>query len=124
MIPNNFLQPKGGARQPPPSIQTPILNRFGHVHGGDIFVALEVRNGAGDLEDSGIAAGGQTQLFHVAFEEGVAFGIEFAEALDEPARHLGIGKGGNAVEAFDWGAFSLPPPLSPISGTDVSFLFF
>jgi len=33
-----------------PSIQTPILNRFGRMHGGDLFLCLKVGDGAGDLD--------------------------------------------------------------------------
>jgi len=61
----------------------------------------EVGDGTGDFEDAGVAAGGEAQVIHGAFEEGAAFVIELAEALDEAARHLGIGKDGNSVEAFE-----------------------
>lgn len=50
-------------------MQAPILDGFAQVHGGNVFLLLKVRDGAGDFEDSGVAADRQAQVLDGLFEK-------------------------------------------------------
>ena len=69
--------------------------------GGEGFAAIEVGQGAGDLEDAVMGAGGEIQGDHGLFEIGFAFGVELAVAADLPRGHGGVGaRLGPAEAAF------------------------
>ena len=53
-------------------IQAPVLNRFGQVLLTDVFGSVQVGNRAGNLEDAGVGAGGETEPVGDHFQEAVA----------------------------------------------------
>jgi hypothetical protein len=47
-----------------PHLPWPILQRFRQMRRGDLFVAREVGDGAGELEDTVVGEGGEAELAH------------------------------------------------------------
>jgi hypothetical protein len=63
----------------------------------NVCAAVKIRNRAGNLEDAGVGAGGETETVSDHFEESVAGGVRLAELFDETGSHLGV--------TVDFGAF-------------------
>ena len=57
---------------------------------GDIGFGGEVGDGAGDLEDAVVGAGGEALLLHGALEQALGVGGELAEGADLLGGHLRI----------------------------------
>ena len=68
--------------------------------GLDIGEAGQVGDGAGDLDDAGVGAGGQAQAVDDAFQGGLAVGGKGTEAFQELGGHLRIGEDAGAGESF------------------------
>ncbi len=66
----------------------------------DVGEAGEVGNGAGDLDDAGVGAGGQAQAVDDALQGGLAVGGEGTEAFQKFGGHLCVGEDAGASEAL------------------------
>ena len=64
-------------------IEGAVLDRLGDVGGGDGVGAGEVGDGAGDLEDAGVGAGGEAEPVGDELQHPVAGGVRLAELPDE-----------------------------------------
>jgi len=58
----------------PIPVERAVRDRLQHVVGADVRGAGEVGQGAGDLEDPVVGAGGEVQLLHRVLQIGRAFG--------------------------------------------------
>ena len=65
----------------------------------DVGEVGEVGDGAGDLDDAGVRAGGQAQAVDDALQGGLAIGGEGTEAFLEFGGHLCVGEDAGAGEA-------------------------
>ena len=75
-------------------IQTSIINCFRQMSGLDVFAAVEVGNGAGNLEDSVVCTRGESKPIHGVFEHVATCFIQVAILLDKLRGHLRIGVDG------------------------------
>ena len=80
------------------AVQRAVLDGFEQVGLPDGFGLGEVGDGAGDLEDAVVGAGGQRELFHGLLEQVAHAGIERAVALDLRRGHTGVGREARAAE--------------------------
>ena len=87
---------------PHPPIETAILNRFRQMLLADMLGAFEIGDGAGDLEDARVAAGGEAEALGDEFEEAVAGFVRFAMLADEARRHLGVAVDAAVLRRFFW----------------------
>ena len=78
--------------------------------GGDVFDPLEVGDGAGDLEDAGIGAGGEAELVDGLFQKGLGALPDLAVFFQVPGGHLGVAVNAPAGQAL---ALNLPGPVHP-----------
>ena len=69
------------------------------VVGGDRVGAGEVGDGARDLEDAVVGAGGEVELLHGLLEKLAERRIDGAMLADLRVRHAGVGAGARAGEA-------------------------
>src|SRR4051812_9494904 len=76
----------------------------------DPLRAGEVRDGAGDLEDAVVSAGGERELFHRLLQQVTERRVEGAVFLELRGGHAGIGGQFGAAEA---GELRLPRLLDP-----------
>ena len=83
-----------------PPIQTPVLNRLSQVLLADMLGVLEIGDGAGDLENPAVAAGGEAEALGDEFEEAVASFVRLAMFADEARRHLRVAVDAAGAEAF------------------------
>lgn len=84
---------------------------FQNVGGADVGGAFEVGEGAGDLEDAVVSAGGETHFLHGVFEIAGTFRIQLAILAGLAGRHGGVG-----------GVFRLfEPLLLDLSGREHAF---
>ena len=83
-----------------PPIQTPILNRLSQVLLADVFRSIKIGNGACDLENTRVAAGGEAEAFGDEFEEAMAGFVRLAMLADETRRHLGVAVDSAGVETL------------------------
>src|SRR5271156_5027160 len=67
------------ALAPVTAVERAVLDRFGDVGNGQLCLAFEVGDGAGDLQDAIVGAGTEALLLHGAFEKLLGIGAEFAE---------------------------------------------
>jgi hypothetical protein len=63
----------------PHPIQRSVLDRFADVVGGDGAAAVEVRDGAGDLQDSGVGARAQAQAVDRQLQQPLAGAVHLAQ---------------------------------------------
>jgi hypothetical protein len=71
-------------------VQTAVLYGFGDVFHGDVAAAGKVGDGAGDLENAAVSAGGQAQLVDGGFQKTLRVLADTTEAFDVAASHLGV----------------------------------
>ena len=83
-----------------PPIQTPILNRLRKMLLANIFRTIKIGNGACDLENARVAAGGETEAFGDELEKAVTGFVRLAVFADEARRHLGVAVDAAVTEAF------------------------
>ena len=93
------------------AIQTAILDGFGEVLGGDGGGMIEVGDGAGDLEDAVVGAGGEAHAADGHFEgafagvvesAGVLHGARLFHAGADLARRLGRGYAAQLLEGTEF----------------------
>src|ERR1700679_4176156 len=77
--------------RPVAAIESAVLDGFREVRDGEISGAFKVGDGAGDLEDAVVSAGGKTLLLHGALEESLGVGRELAVGANLAGGHLRIG---------------------------------
>jgi hypothetical protein len=58
------------------------LNRFGNVFALHPWIAFQIGNRSGYLQDSIMGAGAQALLLHGSFQQAFAIGIQFAISSD------------------------------------------
>ncbi len=66
----------------------------------DLRTTGEVGNGAGELENAGVAAGRESELVRDLFQQGITLSIKLAKAADVASLHLTVGmqaEGGQAL---------------------------
>ena len=73
-----------------PSIQAPILNRFGDVARLHFLRAGEIRDGTADFEHAALGTGAEAQPVDCVLEELFGIFFEYAVTLDVPSSHLRI----------------------------------
>jgi len=61
------------------------------VLGLDLIRGVEVGEGAGDLEDAVVGAGGEIEVVHRLLQQGVGLGFELAVLADELGGHGAVG---------------------------------
>jgi hypothetical protein len=96
-----------------PPVQRSVLNRLGQMLLADLFAAGEVGNGAGDFEDAGVGAGGETEAVGDHLHQFLSGLVEGAELSDLARFH-----GGVADCAATGETFPLDLPGSFHSGAD------
>ena len=69
---------------PVASVQSAVLDGFGDVRDGQMFGSFQVGDGARDLEDAIVGAGGETLLCMARSSRRSAVGTEFAVVADLP----------------------------------------
>src|ERR1700674_5452798 len=77
-----------------PAVERPVLNRLGDVGGAEVGGALEVGQGAGDLEDAVEGAGGEAEALEGLVEEAVAGGAPQQRAWSTRLSHGEVCRGG------------------------------
>jgi hypothetical protein len=77
-------------RLPHAPIETPVLNRFRQMLLADMLTPIEIGDGACNLENARVAAGGEAEALGDEFEKAVAGFVGFAMFADEARRHLGV----------------------------------
>ena len=71
-------------------IQRAVLHGFGDVPGGDLLRALQVGDGAGDLQDAGVGAVGQAQPLAGEQQQLLRVGRHGAGGVQVPGAELGV----------------------------------
>src|SRR6266581_7492481 len=97
--------------QPAP-IEAAILNRLAHMLRLQVRHAVEVGDGAGDLEDSVIGPRGQGEPRDRRAEQGVGAVRHAAEGADVARRHVGVGV--DAYPAREPLPLRRPGPVNPL----------
>ena len=108
--------PRSAGLAPIVAVEGAIVDGFGEVFGGDGRGGGKVGDGAGDLEDAVVAAGGEALAGHRPFEQGFAGGIERAELADLAGRHCGIGEDALAPKAFELSAAGFDNAFADVGG--------
>lgn len=72
------------------AVEAAVLNGLGDVLRADAGLAVEVGDGAGELDDAVVGAGGEAEALHGHFEQFGAGVVEDAEFLEEGRGHLGV----------------------------------
>lgn len=80
-------------------VQRAVLDRLQHIVRADVLRATEIGQGAGDLEDTVVGAGGEVHLAHGMLHVAVAHVVELAVLLHLARAHGGIGAGLASLEA-------------------------
>ena len=75
---------------PHPPIETPVLDRLCQMLLADMLGSIEIGDGAGNLEDARVAAGGEAEALGDEFEEAVTGFVRLAMLADQARRHLGV----------------------------------
>src|SRR6185503_17394425 len=83
---------------PVAAVQGAVLDGLGEVRDGEMVGSVEVRDGAGYLEDPVVGAGGESLLLHGSLEEAFGVGAELAMSTDLAGGHLSVGE--DAVAGF------------------------
>ena len=78
----------------------PILNCFGEVFGKDVVGGFEVGDGAGELDEAVVGAGGEVHGGNGLLQEHFRGAVERADFADEGGSHFGIGEYALSFEAF------------------------
>src|ERR1700730_9730277 len=73
------------------AVQGAVLDGFAEVAGLDIFVGVEVGDGAGDFEDAVVGAGGKTEAGDGVLEQFFAVGVDGTIFSDHFGEHLRVG---------------------------------
>ena len=81
-------------------IEAAILNRLGEMLLADMLGSIEIGDGACNLEDAGVAAGGEAEALGNKFEQAVAGFVRLAMFANEACRHLGVAVDAAVVEAI------------------------
>src|SRR3990172_5403348 len=71
-------------------VQAAILDGLGQVGGLDICGSLQVCNGAGDLEDAVMGAGGEPEMIHRLAQKGLGLGVQGTEIPQVAAPHVRV----------------------------------
>ena len=83
------------------AVEAAVLNGLGDMLGADVGLAVEVGDGAGELYDAVVGAGGKAETLHGHLEEAGAGIVEPAVLFEQGGGHLGIamdaGIGGEAL---------------------------
>lgn len=85
---------------PPLPIQGSVLDRFGDVAGVDLLFSRQVGDGAGQLEDAVVGAGGETQGVEGLLQQIPGLRIQAAVTADEGWRHGGVVENPGSLVAF------------------------
>jgi hypothetical protein len=81
------------------------------VFHGYVAAAGKVGNGAGDLENAAVSAGGQAQLVDGGFQKTLRVVADMTEALDVAASHLGVAMELKSFEAVGLDRTGIADPL-------------
>ena len=76
-----------------------VLDGLGEVSGGDVFLAVQVCDGACDAKYAVMAAGSEAHAFKGGTEDFFTGGVQFAEAANHSGQHVGVTAGLGAGEA-------------------------
>lgn len=87
----------GGLGEAELAVEGAVLDRFEDVVGAELVLSGEVGDGAGDLEDAIVGAGGEIELLHSLLEELGALGGDFAVLAHDFGAHIGVGAGAGEV---------------------------
>src|SRR4029077_19694620 len=74
-----------------PAVERAIVNRFAHVGGLEGGRAVQVRDGAGDLEHPVVGAGGEAQTGDGSLEQRIGAVGNPAVGAQVARRHVGVG---------------------------------
>src|ERR1039458_9128097 len=80
---NQSITVRGGRESGPiAAVEGAVLDGFGDVADGDVLCSGQVGDGARNLEDAVVGAGGEALLLHGALEQALGVGRELAEGTD------------------------------------------
>ena len=81
-----------GSVPPKVSIEIAVLDGLGHDRGADGVLAVQIRDGAGNLEDTIVGPGRESEFFHRGLQEGLGGFIQDAVFPQFLRAHLGVGE--------------------------------
>ena len=92
MKPETFNLQLAPTSLPPPivPVQTPEIDGLAQMAEPDSEAAVQIGDGAGDLQNSVVSAGGETQSVHCILEHLLPSLVDDAELAHHAARHLRV----------------------------------
>ena len=100
-------------------VQRAVLDRLADVRGADDLAAVEVGDGAGDLHDAVIGAGGQREAVEGRSQHTVGLVVHDADLVELSGFDAGVTPDGHALKA---GSLDIPRLVDPTAYLCAEFL--